>query len=153
MRNYRPDRHGSSTTGRRGTCSAALGIGGTLGPPESAADRTKWARTTNSLYGLRPGRPSGDFPPGPHWDGPLGKVILHSTRQAARSFGGAGLSSGSVRWRTQKRTEAGGPSGATGRDPNCIVSMQPYYLRNWGLAPVRELVSFEMLLRAIHICR
>ncbi len=56
--------------------------------------------------------PRGIFLPARHWDGSPGKVIRHSTRRAARPFGGAGLSSGSVRWRTRKRTDAGGPSGA-----------------------------------------
>jgi hypothetical protein len=58
------------------------------------------------------GRPSGDFPPAHHWDGSPGKVIRHSTSRATRPFGGAGLSSGSVRWRIRKRSDAGGPSGA-----------------------------------------
>ena len=56
--------------------------------------------------------PRGIFLPAHHWDGSPGKVIRHSTRRAPRPFRGAGLSSGSVRWRTRKRTTAGGPSGA-----------------------------------------
>ncbi len=38
-----------------------------------------------------------------HWDGTPGIFIRHSTRRAVRSFGGTGLSSGSVRSRTRKR--------------------------------------------------
>jgi hypothetical protein len=56
--------------------------------------------------------PRGIFLPAQHWDGSQGKVICHSIRRATRPFRGAGLSSGSVRWRTRKRTTAGGPSGA-----------------------------------------
>ncbi len=61
-------------------------------------------------YGI--GRPSGGFPPAHHGDVYPSKVIRHSTRRATRPVGGAGLSSGTVRWRTRKRTDAGGPSGA-----------------------------------------
>jgi hypothetical protein len=55
--------------------------------------------------------PRGIFPPAHDWDGSPFKVIRHSTRRATLPFGGAGLSSGSVRWRTRKRTTAGGPGG------------------------------------------
>jgi hypothetical protein len=61
-------------------------------------------------YGI--GRPSGDFQPAQHWAGSPSKLFRNTTRRAAQPFGGAGLSSGSVRWRTRKRTTAGGPSGA-----------------------------------------
>ncbi len=57
--------------------------------------------------------PLGIFLPARDWDGSPGRAMRHSTRRATRPFGGAGLSSGSVRWRTRKRTTAGGPSGAT----------------------------------------
>jgi hypothetical protein len=54
--------------------------------------------------------PWGIFLPAHHWpgDGSTGKVIRHLTCRATRPFGGAGPSSGSVRWRTRKRTTAGG---------------------------------------------
>ncbi len=102
---------------------------GPHGPRSAASDPrgtyqgTHWSQlragpsrtwTTNLLrhrdYGI--GRPSGNFRPAHHWDRSPGKVIRHSTRRATRPFRGAGLSSGSVRWRTRKRTTAGGPSGA-----------------------------------------
>ena len=54
--------------------------------------------------------PRGIFLPAQHWDGSPGKVIRHSTRQAARSFGGAG-----------SRTTAGGPIGAM--DTRCYPAM------------------------------
>ncbi len=54
--------------------------------------------------------PPGIFLPAHQGDGSPGKVICHSTRLATRPFGVAGLRSSSVRWRTQKRTIAGGPT-------------------------------------------
>ena len=76
------------------------------------------ARTTNSLrhrdYG--PAATRGIFYPAHIGTGPLSQVIRHSTRRAPQPLGEAGLSSGSVSRRTRRRTEAGGPGGATGRD-------------------------------------
>jgi hypothetical protein len=96
-------------------------------PSDGLGDEYQWsqqragssqARTTNSLrhrdYG--PAATLGIFHPAHIGTGPLSQVIRHSTRRAPRPLGEAGLSSGSVSWRTRRRTEAGGPGGATGRD-------------------------------------
>jgi hypothetical protein len=95
--------------------------------PDGLGDEYQWsqqragssqARTTNSLrhrdYG--PAATRGIFHPAHIGTGPLSQVIRHSTRRAPRPLGEAGLSSGSVSRRTRRRTEAGGPGGATGRD-------------------------------------
>ncbi len=69
---------------------------------------------------------------------PLVMVIRHSIRLAARSFGGAGLNSGSARWRTQERTEAGGPSGAMGCDSITASGRANVLPRDQGLVPALE---------------
>ncbi len=82
--------------------------GASCGPDLVGPGRLSGQRHPPALGGF-----SSKFPPAHSWDGYPGKVIRHSTRRATRPFGGAGLSRGSVYWRTQKRTTAGGPSGAT----------------------------------------
>ncbi len=82
------------------------------------------ARTTDSLrhrdYGpAAPAATRGIFYPAHIGTGPLSQVIRHLTRRAPRPLGEAGLSSGSVSPRTRRRTEAGGPGGATRRDSIC----------------------------------
>ncbi len=79
------------------------------------------ARTTNSLrhWDCGPAATRGIFYPAHIGTGPLSQVTRHSTRRAPRPLGEAGLSSGSVSRRTRRRTEAGGPGGATGRDSIC----------------------------------
>ncbi len=146
-----------TTTGRsglgllHGTTRYVLGIGLTLQrvPPEPAAGRTKWARscrTTNSLrrdYG--PADPRDIFHPAHIGTGPWARSS--ATRPAAlRGIGPE------QRLGVLEDSEAGGLSGATGRDLICIGSMQTYYSRDWDLEPVRELVAFEMLQRAIFNC-
>jgi hypothetical protein len=118
---YGPDRLGTSKdhTGRAPQHRILEGLyQGTHRSQLRAGPSRTWTTNLNLLrhrnYGI--GRPSrGNFLPAHHWDGSPGKVIRHSTRRATRAsgFGGAGPSSGSVRWRAQKRTTAGGPSGAT----------------------------------------
>jgi hypothetical protein len=86
--------------------------GASRGPDLVGPGRLTFKLLRHRDYGI--GRPSGIFPPAHHWDGYPSKVVRHLTRRATRPFrvGGAGLSSGLLRWRTRKRTDAGGPSGA-----------------------------------------
>jgi hypothetical protein len=90
-----PDRHGTCT-GLHGTRSAPPAPGGNLPrvPPEPT-------RTRDSLLRHRDFSPRGEFPPTPIMGRIPEAVIRYSTRRAGRSFGGAGLSSGSVRRKTR----------------------------------------------------
>jgi hypothetical protein len=86
--------------------------------------------------------PRGILLPAHHWDGSPGKIIRHSTRRATRPFGGAGPRSGSVRWRTRKRTTAGGVQADHAeqwtRDAilQRVVQTRPF--ESLGLRPARE---------------
>ena len=90
---------------------------GTHRSQQRTGTRRTW--TTNLLrhrdYGIDR-QHSGDSPPAHIGTAPPSKVIRHSTRRAPLPSGvrgTAGPSSGSVGWRTRKRTTAGGPGGAT----------------------------------------
>jgi hypothetical protein len=104
----------------------------------SGPDQVKPGRLMRYAIGTMARPPLGDFPPCPYWDGPLSQVIRHSTRLAPQPFGEAGLSSGSVSRRTRRRTEAGGPGGATGRDSILQRRHANLHLRVWGLEPTRR---------------
>ena len=121
VRTSRDATTGRISSGLHGTASAT-DLEGLYEGPQRSQSRTGTRRTwtTNLLrhrdYGIGR-RHSGDSPPAttlgrlpeqghPPLD-PPGAAILR----------GAGPSSGSGCWRTRKRTTAGGPSGAMGRDP------------------------------------
>ncbi len=67
---------------------------------------------------------------------------------APRPLWGAGLSRGSVRWRTRRRMEAGGPGRATGRDSFLHQNHANVPSMDFGAVTIRRLVSIWNAQRA-----